>query len=340
MNKFLLILLLALIPCVVFVGCDLINTQDKEEEVIDDGDGDGEDNSDDDTGDDGDSGDDNDDGSNGDDGDDGEGEDVDAHTLNVMTFNIRGDKAVDGVNQWEYRKDRVADLIIKYEPAILGLQEARPPQLADLESRLYDYKTIGGGSRAGEYTVILYNTSMVEYIDSTWDFIWLSETPYQQSVGWDAKHVRILIYAQFRDLETGDTIYAFNTHYDHVGSEAREKSASLTLNTIADVSGDDPVILMGDFNHTEDERPYSIFTSSTSGLKNAYYESETSHSGPETRSSGFSVANHSNKKPIDFIFINDQIRVKSHAFIDDSHNGYYPSDHMPVMAEIEIISED
>lgn len=258
------------------------------------------------------------------------------HSLEVMSYNIRGDKASDGENQWKYRKDRVVELIKKYNPALLGLQEARPTQLEYLEGKLNNYKRLGGGSRAGEYTVILYNKNMVEYVQGSVKSLWLSETPETQSIGWDAKHVRILIYATFKDLETGDEIMLFNTHFDHIGAKAREESAKLIVSTINKIAQDKPVILMGDFNHTEDAVPYYILTSPDSGLKNSFYESETPHKGPLTRSSGFSVANHSNLKPIDFIFINDKVKVLEHAFLRDSHNGYYPSDHLPVLAKIQI----
>jgi endonuclease/exonuclease/phosphatase family metal-dependent hydrolase len=264
-----------------------------------------------------------------------EEEEEEGHTLEIMSYNIRGDKPSDGVNQWEYRKERVADLIKKYNPALMGLQEARPPQLAYLQEQLDDYRTIGGGSVAGEYTVILYNTKMVEYVQGSSKTLYLSETPEEQSKGWDAEHIRVLIYATFRDLETGDEFLMMNTHFDHIGETARAESAKLVIATIKEIAEGKPVILTGDFNHTEGTVPYHLLTSPDSGLKNAFYESETPHEGPLTRSSGFSVANHSDKKPIDFIFINDKVRVLAHAFLRDSHNGYYPSDHLPVLAKIQ-----
>lgn len=259
---------------------------------------------------------------------------IDEKTLDIMSYNIRGDKASDGENQWEYRKARVVDLIKKYNPAIIGLQEAKPAQLSYLVEQLADFKKIGGGSRPGEYTVFLYNTEKVEYMSGTGDFIWLSETPNEQSVGWDAKYVRILIYANFKNIETGDNLLILNTHFDHVGEQARRESAKLVVSKIQELANDEPVVLMGDFNATEDSKPYDIITGS--GLRNAFYVSKTPHQGPTTRSSGFSVENHSNKKPIDFVFVDNRVKVLNHAFLTESTNGYYPSDHLPVLAEIEV----
>ncbi len=180
----------------------------------------------------------------------------------------------------------------------------------------------------------MYNKDLVEFIPGSDNFIWLSETPDQQSVGWDALHVRILVSAEFRDKGSEKNFHFFNTHLDHQGTLSRDESAKLIVSTISASADNKPVILVGDFNHTQNDSPYNILTSNQSGLKNARFVSQTPHKGSLTRSSGFSVANHSSLPPIDFIFISEEVKVLNHAFITDSHNGFYPSDHLPVLAEI------
>ena len=39
---------------------------------------------------------------------------------------------------------------------------------------------------------------------------------------------------------------------------------------------------------------------------------------------------------IDFIFIKNNIKVLNHGILSDTWNGKYPSDHMPVVADILI----
>ena len=58
------------------------------------------------------------------------------HSLSfrVMTYNIRFDTHQDGKNQWHFRKDRVINLIHKYMPDLLGVQEAVSQQMADFTS--------------------------------------------------------------------------------------------------------------------------------------------------------------------------------------------------------------
>ena len=41
--------------------------------------------------------------------------------------------------------------------------------------------------------------------------------------------------------------------------------------------------------------------------------------------------------PIDFIFVNNRVRVLSHGTINDFRNGLASSDHFPVTAEIVLL---
>ena len=47
----------------------------------------------------------------------------------------------------------------------------------------------------------------------------------------------------------------------------------------------------------------------------------------------------SHRKPIDFIFVNNRVRVLSHGTINDFRNGLASSDHFPVTAEIVLLDE-
>ena len=62
--------------------------------------------------------------------------------LNVMTFNIRLDAAVDSLNNWQYRKDVAAQIVQQYDVDILGTQEVLPNQLKDLLDRLPEYAAV------------------------------------------------------------------------------------------------------------------------------------------------------------------------------------------------------
>ena len=56
--------------------------------------------------------------------------------------------------------------------------------------------------------------------------------------------------------------------------------------------------------------------------------------GPEGTSGGFEVKVLPRK--IDFIFINDKVKVLRHGVLSDSFGLFYPSDHLPVLAEVQV----
>ena len=70
--------------------------------------------------------------------------------VNVMSYNIRYDNPEDGMNNWQYRKDRAATAIRFYDVDILGTQEVLHNQLEDLKQRLPEYGVIGVGREDGK----------------------------------------------------------------------------------------------------------------------------------------------------------------------------------------------
>ena len=48
---------------------------------------------------------------------------------------------------------------------------------------------------------------------------------------------------------------AVNTHFDHIGVEARTKSALLIIEKIKEIVGNQPAVLTGDFNVSESGMP-------------------------------------------------------------------------------------
>lgn len=259
--------------------------------------------------------------------------------LRTMTFNIRYDNPDDTPN-WEHRKDRIVSLINFYEPTFLGTQEALFHQLDYLDNQLSHYDYIGkgrkDGKKGGEFSALLYDTTKAKLVGQSDSTIWLSKTPTQPSKDWDAAFPRILTWGQFELKESGETVFVFNTHFDHVGDTARAKSAKLILKTIREVAGQSPVILTGDFNVEQSSKPYKILTSSF--LSDAFYASEEKNAGPEFTYSGFKAAEGTNDdgRRIDYIFVNDDITVKQQVIISSFRDGYYPSDHLPVIADLTL----
>ncbi|MBN2031367.1 endonuclease/exonuclease/phosphatase family protein [bacterium] len=264
-------------------------------------------------------------------------------SIRVMTFNIRLNTPADGPNAWPYRKEIATSMIRFHQADIAGLQEALKDQVDDLVNLLpeYDWFGIGrdDGKEAGEFMAIFYRRDRFEVIqDSTF---WLSETPAMPTKGWDGACYRVVTWGQFRDLRTGKIFYLFNTHFDHIGETARQESAKLLLRSIDEIAGNAPIVVTGDFNATPDDEPYRIITEGLSEkpstkLIDTKGISKYSHHGPNGTITWFESANLEDNKTIDYIFIKNNVSVNQHGTLSDSFDGRFPTDHMPVLAEILI----
>lgn len=257
-----------------------------------------------------------------------------ATSLNVMSFNIRYNNPSDGVNAWPHRKDRVASTVRFHEVDAVGMQEVLVGQLHDLEPRLPGYAWIGvgrdDGEQAGEFSPIFYRTDRLEVLDH--GTFWLSETPdVPGSTGWDAALPRIVTWARFRDRRTDGTFVHFNTHFDHRGVQARRESARLLVQRVASIAGGRPVVVTGDFNVTPDTDAYATLTRS---LQDAARRVEAPH-GPPGTYSGFRVREAPGRR-IDYIFAKNGVEVRRFGTLTDQWRGRYPSDHLPVLAEVVV----
>ena len=99
----------------------------------------------------------------------------------------------------------------------------------------------------------------------------LAENPDSVGMmGWDAVCVRIATWAKFKDKATGKIFMAVNTHFDHVGEEARRQSALLIIRKIKEIVGERPAVVTGDFNVTDASDAYETITTNEFVMKDAY----------------------------------------------------------------------
>lgn len=267
-----------------------------------------------------------------------------AQTLNAMSWNIRYNNPDDGVNAWPNRKDWVAEIVVKNKVDIAGFQEVLVGQLEDLKARLPEMDVYGvgrdDGRNAGEFTPIFFRRDRFELVEKS--TFWLSPTPDKTaSKGWDAALPRIASWVQLRDRQTGTVFYMINTHFDHRGAEARAESASILLKHLREIFNDHPVILTGDLNTTPDSAPYNILvgegTQTSPVYLDAYKHSGRKPEGPESTWNGFdAIVPH---RRIDFVFTTKSVKVERFQTLDDQRETRFPSDHLPVLAELELMRE-
>ena len=295
-------------------------------------------------------------------------------TLKVGSYNIRlqpGDKGTP--NAWDNRKADMVELLKRLDLDAFGLQEVCPGQADYLTNALPQYVMVGvhrdDGKRKGEASPVFYRKDRFEAIKS--GTFWLSETPdVPGSKSWDTCCTRVCSWMWLKDRNTGKTFCFANTHTDHKSALARKEGMLLIIRKMREFApAGTPVIFTGDHNCRETEEPAQAVSKL---LKNALYVSETPPSGPWRTFTGWKwrdteystgdalklppdVRNARKGSPdaekgkdgykwedcgarIDYIYVSDGIRVKSYATRGDSRPGQklYPSDHFPVVAEIEL----
>ena len=252
----------------------------------------------------------------------------------VITYNIRMNTPSDGVNAWPLRKDKVAALLKFHQADIFNVQEALPEQMDDLVSLFPDFDHVGvgrdDGVRKGEHMAVFFRKTRFEKVND--GMFWLSETPDKPGFGWDAVCNRTVTWIKLKDKITKKSFYVFDTHFDHRGMKAREESAKLILKSIKEINKENlPLILTGDLNLTKNSVPVQSILKE---LNDAMDKTLIPHYGPEGTSGGFDVKVLPGK--IDYIFINDKVTVLRHGNLSDSFGLFYPSDHLPVLAEVKI----
>jgi endonuclease/exonuclease/phosphatase family metal-dependent hydrolase len=262
-------------------------------------------------------------------------------SLKIMTYNIRYDNPGDGINGWNKRKEFVSSLIAFHGADIVCIQEGLIQQVRYLHDALKGFEYCGNGrddgKEAGEYSAILYRKEMIDLLaDSTF---WLSPTPSRPSKGWDAALPRIVTWAFFKAKTSGRSFYVFNTHFDHMGEIARRESARLLLTQILRIAGKEPVVVTGDFNSTEQDSAYRILLQHGSGvplLRDSFNISRLPHHGVVSTFFGFDARTEDPGERIDFVFVSDCVTVLRHGTLTDFRDGRFPSDHLPVLVELNL----
>lgn len=258
--------------------------------------------------------------------------------LTVMTFNLRINTPEDGSNAWPYRNKQAADLIRRVAPLVAGTQEGKYDMLRDLDRDLTGYSRIGEG-RSGyesgneamdECCCIYYRHDDVALLEH--GQFWLSETPDEAgSVSWDSSLPRFCTWGLFQSNEKPERqFYLFNTHFDHIGQEARVASANLLLQKTAELRQDRqiPVVITGDFNCYPDnpaiaalkEQLNDAYDILDEAVGRTFHDFEGGVEG----------------EPIDYIFASEDTLIRETIIYRDEQDGAYPSDHYPIASRLQL----
>lgn len=263
--------------------------------------------------------------------------------LRVMSFNIRYGTAKDGENHWDKRKEFLIERIKAFNPDLLGTQETLGFQRDYIAEHLTGYDVLGvgrdDGAEKGEMTALYFKRNRFEKLDG--GHFWLSETPDKPgSKSWDAALTRMVTWVKLRDRQNKNAkpIMYFNTHFDHLGEQARLESAKLLRRRIVEQSKDCSVIVTGDFNAGEDSAPYKAFfgidQNAPSPVRDTYRVIYPGRDKREGTFNGFKL-DATDGDRIDWIGVSREWKVTRAVIDRTSKDGHLPSDHFPVMAVLQ-----
>lgn len=247
----------------------------------------------------------------------------------VMTFNIRCCDDLGGNPIW--RRALRLDIVTKpYKADVIGFQEWRPKwekHINRIYGKKYEIYRQQRADKDSESLVILWRKSKFECLDK--GFFWLSDTPLEESRGWDEKYncYRICAYAVLREKASGKTFTFMNTHFGF-GDAGQVKSTELIAEFAKKIS-DSPTVVVGDFNMTPSSVGYAsmikhftdVNTVTVNDMRNTYH--------------GY-APNGKKCEHIDYCFVSGKIIPLGYKLIDKSVFGKYPSDHFGICTEYQI----
>ena len=255
--------------------------------------------------------------------------------LKVMSFNIRYGTANDSFNSWEYRRDKVINCIKEYSPDIIGTQETLKFQADYINEKIPEYESFGLGrvnNGTGERMEIFYNPKVLSPIQT--GHFWLSTAPNTPATkDWDSSLPRMASWAKFWHIESKKYLFYLNTHFDHRGAEARKQASRVITEQVNLLAGDLPVIITGDFNAKGgDSEPWAELDKEFDDT----WVTAKEQIGPPYTFGGFKPPVPDVERRIDWIFYRGSFEIKKCETVLYNENGKYPSDHLPVYAEITI----
>jgi endonuclease/exonuclease/phosphatase family metal-dependent hydrolase len=251
-------------------------------------------------------------------------------------------------------------------PDLIGFQEVQTRNLATYDEHLTDYARVLGPETArenstqhGYFNAIYWNPQRFEKLDNGSFF--LSKTPAEYSRDWEALEVRGVNWIRLRDLQTDQVFLHLNSHFPHASELARVEGVGVIARQLDDWGAGLPVMMTADFNSRAEDLAdmNAIPPDMREWVKRSMppagtvYGQFMKHGFQDT----FSAAGHSPTSTtntyhhflgktfpplgyrIDWILTRDgpqRWHTLSCEIITDEAPPLYPSDHYPVLAELEL----
>lgn len=251
--------------------------------------------------------------------------------LKVMSFNVRTPADTEPGKRWEDRRDALVTVIKDARPTVMGTQELVRKQADYLARNLPDYHWFGRDRRGGdgdEHMGVFYDSRTVA-LEESGDF-WLSDTPdVPGSISWNNLFPRMVTWGLFRRLDDGRRFYLFNTHlpYREQDEPARVRGAETIVERLKSLPADIPVVLTGDFNSEPGGPTYLAF-------KGVLQDARTQVATPQGPKRTFHDFTGNATTELDWVLVRG-FKARDFATLDTRVDGILPSDHFPLLVELD-----
>jgi len=250
--------------------------------------------------------------------------------FSVMSYNVKCDFRAktqsDTENSWKNRAKIMSQLLLKYQPAIIGMQEVKRSQEYYFNHFFKNYNSVikyRENKILAESNPIYFRADMFDLIK--YESFWLSETPETQSVSWGALSHRIFTLIVLKTKKTNFEFLVANTHLDNSTDDIRSKQISVILSKIKQYNL--PTLLMGDMNSGNYSNTITSIKQTLSDVGQGFYDEKMG------TFNNFEYDGYCSK--LDWIFCTkSNFIVNKYAVITDKINNKYPSDHFPIYSEI------
>ncbi len=267
---------------------------------------------------------------------------VNQFSLSVMNYNVNYDLSNENRNP-----DDVIVSVKEKNPDIFGLNEAGMDWISKFKA---DSDVAGAyacaegkpvdNSTDASYNPVFYRKDKFELVEVATK--WLSDTPDRMSKYKDAKHYKTFTYVILKEKTSGEELMYVNVHLDGSNDtdahsalkEVRKKQAEVLKSFVANYI-ELPIIIGGDFNEGQSSGVISGMSTNTRFKYCSSIADKTVNIGTTDVNSDFTEKTEG--VVFDYLFVtSDCITVQKYEQWDNVVNGKYPSDHLPVCAEISI----
>ena len=294
--------------------------------------------------------------------------DIPSKTHTICNYNIRyyngsSDENNTGNRSWLVRKEKVFQMITQHDMDVCGIEEITKKQSPDFITTLLEYEYVGYGrdngkensaNGGGEQTGVLYKKA--KYVKLDQGRFFLSNTPEKVSKLKDSSYNRMVMWVKLKVRGSEEVFYFFATHFDHnyeqKNIDVRAAQADIAINMVPKIAGEYPYFFVGDFNCEITEPAYDklstfwtdAFIAMGEDAQGGYLcndEQQTAYptqcEWPGNTYTGLYSSSDKSPKRIDLVLFDDARATVSSYMADNDNLGLelYPSDHLPVITEME-----